>query len=121
VGVNLADETVAGRRSEMKTAAFMAESRLTLGGAHTLFGRGELFGMPAHHLHAYELGEGIFTMGKLQLGYVRHLSAVKGLVAGVGATGSLSLLPPAFAPRYGGRVAPGVGVFLNIQPARHAM
>jgi hypothetical protein len=32
-----------------------------------------------------------------------------------------SLVPAALAPRYGGRVAPGIAVFLTLRPAAHAM
>lgn len=77
--------------------------------------------MPAHHLHAHEYSRSVLAVGKLQVGYVRHWRATKGLVPGIGGTVSLSLLPPALAPRYGGRVAPGFGVFLGLRPARHAM
>ena len=77
--------------------------------------------MPAHHLHANEFGAAVFTMGKLEAGYLRQFRALKGAVTGIGATASVSLVPDAFAPRYGGRAAPGLSVFFNIQPARHAM
>ena len=105
----------------MNTSALMAESSVTVSNRHTLFGRGEVFGMAAHHLHAAEFGPAIFTMGKVQLGYVRHFTAVKGVVPGIGATASVSLVPAAFASRYGGRAAPGVGLFFNVRPARHEM
>ena len=36
--------------------------------------------------------------------------------AGAGAYGSLSMVPPLLAPGYGGRVAPGFGLFLNVSP-----
>ncbi len=32
-----------------------------------------------------------------------------------------NLLPPALAPRYGGRVVPGLVVFAHLRPLRHAM
>jgi hypothetical protein len=121
LGGNLAQETVAGVLSDVNTLAFMAETSVTVGARHTLFGRAEVFGMPAHHLHAAELGAAVFSMGKLQMGYLRHFPSLKGLVPGIGATAAVSLLPTAFAPRYGGRAAPSVGVFVNVRPARHAM
>jgi hypothetical protein len=39
--------------------------------------------------------------------------------AGFGVTTSLNQVPAELAPRYGGRVAPGLGVFANLRPARH--
>ena len=41
--------------------------------AHTLFGRVEIVEKPAHDLHAHEFPTSIFTVGKLQVGYVRQL------------------------------------------------
>jgi hypothetical protein len=121
VGAHLGRETIAGVLTDLNTSALLAESSVTVSNRHTLFGRAEVFGMPAHHLHAAEFGADIFTMGKLQLGYVRHLAATKGVVPGIGATASLSLVPAALAPRYDGRVAPSIGLFFNLRPARHVM
>lgn len=100
--------------------ALLLESSATMRSVHTVFGRLEIVGKSAHDLHAHEF-TGIFTLGKLQAGYTRYLPARGGLQAGVGGTVSASLVPPALAPRYGGRIAPGVGVFLTIRPAMHAM
>jgi hypothetical protein len=100
------------------THAAMLETSLTLGNRHTWFGRAEILGKPAHDLHAHEYPTSIFTVGKLQIGYVRHLPTRFGLTPGIGATASLSLLPPELESRYGGRIAPGFGVFLNVSPRR---
>ena len=40
---------------------------------------------------------------------------------GLGATASVSLVPEELVSRYGGRAAPGFGVFLSVRPGRHAM
>jgi hypothetical protein len=77
--------------------------------------------MPAHHLHAHEYSQSLFPLGKVQAGYVRHLPTTAGLVAGIGGSVALSLLPPELAPRYFGRVAPSFALFLNLRPARHEM
>ena len=77
--------------------------------------------MPAHHLHAHEFATSVFPIGKVQLGYVRHFSAKRGVQPGIGATVSLSFVPPALAPRYSGRTAPGVGIFFSLQAAKHQM
>jgi hypothetical protein len=103
------------------THAALLESAILLRDRHTLFGRLEIVGKPAHDLHVHEWPADVFTVGKLQVGYVREWTNRGGLVAGVGATASFSLLPPALAPRYDGRIAPGFGVFLTLRPARHAM
>jgi hypothetical protein len=86
-----------------------------------VFARGELAGMPAHHLHAFEFPTSVFAIGKVQLGYVRHLRATRGVVPGIGGSVALSLLPPELASRYSGRVAPGFSLFFSLQAARHQM
>ncbi|MEQ1870917.1 MAG: hypothetical protein ABL961_12940 [Vicinamibacterales bacterium] len=120
-GVNHAREVVAGTILNTTTSAALLETSVTVSDRHTVFSRGEVGAMPAHHLHAHEYSRSVVAIGKLQVGYVRHWGAAKGLVPGIGGTFSLSLLPPALAPRYAGRVAPGLGVFLTLRPARHAM
>jgi len=77
--------------------------------------------MPAHHLHAHEYSTSVFAIGKVQIGYVRHLRATRGLQPGIGGTVSISLVPPALAPRYSGRTAPSFGIFFSFQAARHQM
>jgi len=120
-GVNAGREIVSTGSFYAVTHAVLLESLLTVGDRHTLFGRAEVVGKPAHDLHAHEYPTSVFTVGKLQAGYVRHFHAWKGMVPGLGATAAVSLLPPALAPRYFGRAAPGFGVFLMIRPLRHAM
>jgi hypothetical protein len=120
-GVDKARETVLGTTADILSAAALVESTVTLSERHTFFGRIEAAGMPAHHLHAIEFGASVFTVGKVQFGYVRHLGNLKGLVPGLGGSAALSFLPSAFAPRYGGSTAPTFSVFFSLRPVRHAM
>jgi hypothetical protein len=120
-GFNEGPEIVGGVEVLMRTAALLLESSVSLTEKHTVFGRLEAAGMPAHHLHAHEYGASVFTTGKVQLGYVRHLRSMKGIVPGIGGTVALSVLPPARAPRYSGRVAPSFAIFFGVRPARHVM
>ena len=119
-GVNVEEANVRSA-ADARTHAVLIETSLSLRERHSWFGRFEVVGKPAHDLHAHEFGERVFAVGKLQGGYVRHLAPRGGLVPGIGGTLSASLLPTLLAPRYGGRVAPGAGVFVTIRPARHAM
>jgi hypothetical protein len=98
----------------LTTHAGLAESSLAMGG-HTWFGRAEIAGKPAHDLHAHEFGAQVFTFGKVQAGYLRSVSR-RGVTAGLGATVFAGLVPEAFVPHYGGRIAPGVGLFVNVRP-----
>ena len=50
------------------SGAGLLESSATFPERHTLFGRGEFAGMPAHHLHAHEYSLLIVPVGKLQAG-----------------------------------------------------
>ena len=121
VGVNHARERIASGILDATTAGALLESSVTIAGRHSLFGRGEIGGMPAHHLHAHEFANSVFAVGKVQAGYVRHLRAVKGLVPGVGGTLSVSLLPPELVPRYAGRAASSFAVLFSLQAAPHKM
>jgi hypothetical protein len=120
-GANHAREFVAGSILDATSSAALLESRITFAERHTLFARGEIVDMPAHHLHAHEYSTLLFAVGKVDFGYARHFSPRKGLVPGIGGAIGASLIPPALAPRYSGRVAPSAVVFVNVRPARHAM
>lgn len=103
---------------EQVSHAVLAEGTFDSAGPATWFARVEVVGKPAHDLHAEEFVASVFTVSKLQLGYVRELRAAAGVGVAVGATVSAGLLPPLLAPRYEGRVAPGAGIFLRVSPAR---
>jgi hypothetical protein len=121
VGTDHARERVALGVLDATSAAALLESSVTVAQRDTVFGRVEVGGMPAHHLHAHEFSLQVVTIAKVQVGYVRHIRSIKGLQPGVGATFSLSFLPPTLAPRYSGRTAPSGGLFLSLQAARHQM
>lgn len=97
--------------------AGLLESSFDPPGPSRWFVRGELVGKPAHDLHAEEFVPAVFTVGKLQFGYVRDLASRAGLQVAAGATVSAGLLPPLLAPRYEGRVAPGAGLFVRLSPS----
>lgn len=116
-GANAGRHVEAGGAVDQTTHAALGETTLLWRDRDALFGRIEVVTKPAHELHAHELEPRILTVGKLQAGYVRYFMRWKGLVAGVGGSVSMSLLPPDLAPRYEGEVAPGVGLFVTIRPA----
>ena len=120
-GANHAEERVALGVFHGTSGAGLIESSATFSDRHTLFGRGELGGMPAHHLHAHEYSLLIVPIGKAQAGYVRHLKPMWGLVPGVGAAAAVNFVSRELAPRYSGRFAPGFNVYFTLQPARHQM
>jgi hypothetical protein len=103
------------------THAWLLETNATFNDRHSWFGRAEVVQKPAEDLHAHEYGVAIFTLGKLQGGYVRLFKAWKGITPGAGGSVSLSLVPSELESRYGGHVAPGFAVFATIRPPRHGM
>ena len=120
-GVNAASESVAGESFDATTQAWLFETNATFSDTHTWFGRAEIVEKPAHDLHAHEFPTSIFTVAKLQAGYVRQFKAWRGMVPGLGAMASISIVPPELASRYDGRVAPGFGFFFNVRPGKHVM
>jgi hypothetical protein len=120
-GVNASREVIPGDRVYLVTHAVLLESSFSRDERHTWFGRAEVVGKPGHDLHVHEAPATVFTVGKLQGGYVRSFKAWNGIVAGIGGTASMSVVPAGLESRYGGHVAPGFGVFISIRPARHLM
>lgn len=121
IGTSHARERVALGVLDATSAAALLESSVTLAERHTVFGRAEIGAMPAHHLHAHEFSLQLATIGKMQVGYVRHFRALKGMQPGAGVTASLSFLPAVLAPRYSGGTATSLGLFFSLQAARHRM
>jgi hypothetical protein len=116
-GVNHETSAVPEGTIAQATHAVLVESALrSASGRHNWFGRIEVVGKPAHDLHVHEYIAEIFTVAKTQVGYLHQFRRVKGWAPGIGGHLNLSIVPPLLAPRYGGRVAPGFGVFFNLQP-----
>ena len=120
-GVNSGLVIIPDGQVDATTQALLFESTLALRDTHTFFGRAEVVEKPAEELHAHEFAALVFTLGKLEAGYVRELKAWRGLKVGFGGTASISIVPEDLASRYDGRVAPGFGVFVSLRPARHLM
>jgi len=98
------------------THAVLAEGVLTMTARHTLFARAEIAGKRGHDLHIHENELAIFTVGKLQGGYLWLFAPRRGMQAGLGGSASAALVPAAIQPNYGG-VGLGIGVFATLRPA----
>ena len=118
-GMNAGPEVIPGDIVELTTHAGLIETSVSLRDRHTWFGRAELVGKPGHDLHMHATPATIYTIGKLQAGYLRSFRPWHGLVLAGGGTASVSFVPPALVPRYPRRANPGFGVFLSIRPPRH--
>ena len=98
-----------------RTHAALAEGTLTLTPQHTVFARAEVAGKQGHDLHIHENETAVYTVGKLQAGYVRFLTPRRGVQAGLGGSVSAAIVPPAIRPNYGG-VGFGIGIFATLRP-----
>lgn len=120
-GVNSERAIIPGDLIHQTTHAVLLESSATAGERHTWFGRLEVVGKPAGSLHADEYIRQVFPVGKLGVGYVHHLKPWNGLLPGVGASVTASIVPELLAPRYGGRIALGLGLFVTVRPRQMSM
>ena len=98
-----------------RTHAVLAEGVLTPTPGHAVFGRAEVTGKRGHDLHIHENERAIFTVGKLQGGYLRLFMPRRGVQAGIGGSVSAAFVPAAIQPNYGG-VGLGFGVFATVRP-----
>jgi hypothetical protein len=100
--------------------ALLVESSRALRGGHTVFGRIEAVGKPAHDLHLDAFPARVLPTAKLQGGYVREWPMTASLTVGVGGTAALSRVPEELVPRYERRTAVSIGTFVVVRP-RHRM
>jgi hypothetical protein len=101
------------------TNALLAETSFTIRERETWFGRFELSQKSDHDL-ATDV-PGLFKVGKLQVGYTRHLPAWHGWKPGLGGSVSAGVVPDSLKALYGSRVNLGFGVFVTVRPAVLAM
>ena len=100
--------------------ALLLESTLTLSERDSWFGRFEVAGKSAHDLDVHD-SDDLFTVSKLQAGYVRYLKPWRGLNPGFGGGLSLGIVPGGLESVYGGRVNVGIAVFATLRPWSHGM
>jgi hypothetical protein len=105
--------------------ALLLESSLTLDERHTFFGRTEwaekteLDGHGGHEAGAEEAP--FHSVGTLALGYTLHLRPIRGWLPGLGARGSVNVVPAALEAAYEGRYPMGFTIFVNLRPAENVM
>jgi hypothetical protein len=119
-GVNGGDEVIPGDIVFLVTHAGLVEGTLTLHDRHSIFGRLEAVGKPGEALHIHEAPARVFSVGKVEGGYVWHVARGRGVDAGIGGVASANIVPDALASRYGGNVSWGVGTFFVIGASSRA-
>ena len=63
-----------------------------------------------------------FTVGALSLGYIREIFETRGATFGIGALGTLNVVPSSLETTYGSRTPTGLSIFGRVRPAyrKHA-
>jgi hypothetical protein len=97
----------------------LVETTYELGERATLYGRAEQVQKSADDLgfNGADLMQ-LFTVRALTLGGTTELAAVRRLSFGVGARGTVNLLPATLEPTYQTRTPLGFSVFLRVRPTR---
>ena len=99
--------------------SYLAESSLQLGGIHNLFARAEYVRKDSEELALGPDGpEGSFDVMALTGGYLVELGGASPVRAGIGARGSVNLLPAALSPVYGSSTPTGFAVYVRLAPQR---
>jgi hypothetical protein len=98
-------------------ASSLVETTYELGDRATLYGRVEQVQKSADDLgfNGADLMQ-LFTVRELTLGATTELVAARDLSFGLGARGTMNLLPSTLEPTYGTRTPLGLSLFLRVRP-----
>jgi hypothetical protein len=97
--------------------SYLAESSLQLGGMHNLFARAEYVRKDAEELAlGPTVPEGEFNVMALTAGYLVEVGGTSAVRAGIGARGSVNLLPASLSPIYGSATPTGFAVYVRLAP-----
>jgi len=100
----------------------LAETNLVLDAHNTIFGRAEYVQKSAADLAlAGFSNEQQFNVGALAVGYVRELLTGRAGSLGLGARGTINVVPETLRPTYGTRTPLGLGVFVRYRPNKMRM
>jgi hypothetical protein len=95
----------------------LLESEAVLDRRNTIFGRMEYVQKSADDLQLSSFPpHRLFDVGAASLGYIRELRSGRGGTFGLGARGSVNILPAELKPTYGSRTPVGGMVFLRLRP-----
>jgi hypothetical protein len=99
----------------------LLESELVANSAHTVFGRAELAQKSADDLGIFSPssvpGPHVdYTVGAVTLGYVREIGSLWGGTLGIGALGTVNVVPSTLRREYGSRTPSAGMVFLRLRP-----
>ena len=104
-----------------RSHSVLLESEVVIDRANTIFGRAEFvqkrgedlsLDAPPSNLDAAAL----FGVGHLSVGYIREIARARGATVGIGARGTVNLVPEELVTSYGSRTPLGGLVFLRVRP-----
>src|SRR5438874_4814938 len=107
------------------TQSLLVESEAVLSRSHTVFGRAELVQKTAQDLALSSPTTGfapdrVFNIGALSLGYITDFMRWSGATLGLGAMGTLNVVPGNLQGSYGSRTPLGGWIFLRLRPLHSA-
>jgi len=107
--------------TEPRSHSFLLESQLIANNKHTVFGRAEFVRKSLDDLvltgpTVQFLSQRTVDVKALSLGYVRELVSLRGATLGIGAMGTVNLLPDGLEASYGSRTPVGGLVFARLRP-----
>ena len=105
--------------------AVLLEAEAIMDKSNTLLGRAELAQKSADELvlDAPQFGfarDRQFNVSSVSFGYIREVARLRGATFGLGAMGTLNVVPSALESAYGSRVPLGGIVFVRLRPVRAA-
>jgi hypothetical protein len=120
--------------SETKLSnSFLIETEAILDRSNTLFGRSELVQKSAEELvvaNPVTTSKGVvlpglpaderFNVAAMQMGYIREVARTHWATIGLGAAGTLNLVPGSLEPYYGSKTPVGTFIFLRLRPFHSA-
>jgi hypothetical protein len=103
--------------------AVLLEAEAILDNSNTVLGRAEYAQKSAEDLvlDTPQLGfapDRQFNASSLSLGYIREVARLRGATFGLGAMGTLNMVPSSLENAYGSRTPLGGVVFIRLRPAR---
>jgi hypothetical protein len=107
----------ANRRSGKTTHSALAETEAVLDRRNTILGRVELAQKTAEDLAIGGVPpDSAFAMTAVSLGYIREVVSTRGATVGLGAQGTLNVVPSGLQSSYGSRTPVGAIVFIRLRP-----
>lgn len=104
------------RGSSRWSNSALLEGSVELDRADAVFGRLEFVQKSPADLAVAGAANVLYDLGEMSLGYFRAIRETSGIVLGVGARGTLNIVPPSLRDTYGSRMPLGAAVYVSLRP-----